>query len=64
MPGIGVDIFEDHLDIPELESGFINQYDIEGNISMIQAFIRKRNTLPLFRPMDGGDDAGAWYEKK
>lgn len=33
-----VDIFEDHLDIPELESGFINQYNIEGNISMIQAF--------------------------
>ena len=28
-----VDIFEDHLDIPELESGFINQYNIEGNIS-------------------------------
>ena len=36
-----VDIFEDHLDIPELESGFINQYDIEGNISMIQAFYPK-----------------------
>ena len=36
-----VDIFEDHLDIPELESGFINQYNIEGNISMIQAFYPK-----------------------
>ena len=36
-----VDIFEDHLDIPELELGFINQYDIEGNISMIQAFYPK-----------------------
>ena len=40
MPG-SVDIFEDHLDIPELESGFINQYNIEGNISMIQAFYPK-----------------------
>ena len=36
-----VDIFEDHLDIPELESGFINQYNIEGNISIIQAFYPK-----------------------
>ena len=36
-----VDIFEDHLDIPELESGFINQYNIEGNIRMIQAFYPK-----------------------
>lgn len=36
-----VDIFEDHLDIPELESRFINQYNIEGNISMIQAFYPK-----------------------
>ena len=36
-----VDIFEDHLDIPELESGFINQYNIEGNIPMIQAFYPK-----------------------
>ena len=36
-----VDIFDDHLNIPELESGFINQYNIEGNISMIQAFYPK-----------------------
>ena len=36
-----IDIFEDHLDIPELESGFINQYNIEGNIRMIQAFYPK-----------------------
>ena len=36
-----VDIFDDHLDIPELESGFINQYNIEGNIQMIQAFYPK-----------------------
>lgn len=36
-----IDIFEEHLDIPELESGFINQYNIEGNIRMIQAFYPK-----------------------
>ena len=36
-----VDIFDDHLNIPELKSGFINQYDIEGNIQMIQAFYPK-----------------------
>ncbi|WP_195470542.1 sensor histidine kinase [Bacteroides xylanisolvens] len=36
-----VDIFDDHVDIPELESGFINQYNIEGNIQMIQAFYPK-----------------------
>lgn len=44
-----VDLFDDHLNIPELKSGFINQYDIEGNLRMIQAFYPKRNTLPLFR---------------
>ena len=36
-----VDIFDDHLNIPELKSGFINQYDIEGNIQMVQAFYPK-----------------------
>ena len=36
-----VDIFDDHLNIPELKSGFINQYDIEGNLRMIQAFYPK-----------------------
>ena len=36
-----VDIFVDHMDIPELESGFINQYDIEGNIRMLRAFYPK-----------------------
>ncbi len=36
-----VDIFVDHMDIPELESGFINQYDIEGNIRMLRAFYSK-----------------------
>ena len=33
-----VDIFDDHLDIPELKSGFINQYNVEDNVRMIQAF--------------------------
>ena len=36
-----VDLFDDHLNIPELKSGIINQYDIEGNIQMIQAFYPK-----------------------
>ena len=36
-----VDLFNDHLNIPELKSGFINQYDIEGNLRMIQAFYPK-----------------------
>mgnify|MGYP000080234459 FL=1 len=36
-----VDLFDDHLNIPELKSGFINQYNIEGNIRMIQAFYPK-----------------------
>lgn len=33
-----VDIFDDHLDIPELKSGFINKYNIEDNIRMIRTF--------------------------
>lgn len=33
-----LDIFADHMDIPELKSGFINQYNIEDNIRMIGAF--------------------------
>lgn len=40
MPG-SVDIFDDHLNIPELKSGFINQYNIEDNVRMIQAFYPK-----------------------
>ena len=36
-----VDIFDDHLNIPELKSGFINHYNIEDNIRMIQAFYPK-----------------------
>ncbi|WP_294471530.1 HAMP domain-containing sensor histidine kinase [uncultured Bacteroides sp.] len=36
-----VDIFDDHLDIPELKSGFINKYNIEDNIRMIQTFYPK-----------------------
>lgn len=36
-----VDIFDDHLDIPELKSGFINKYNIEDNIRMIRAFYPK-----------------------
>lgn len=33
-----VDVFADHLNIPELKSGFINRYNIEDNLRMIQAF--------------------------
>ncbi|WP_291594577.1 sensor histidine kinase [Bacteroides sp.] len=40
MPG-SIDIFDDHLNIPELKSGFINQYNIEDNVRMIQAFYPK-----------------------
>lgn len=36
-----VDIFDDHLDIPELKSGFINKYNIENNIRMIRTFYPK-----------------------
>lgn len=36
-----VDIFDDHLNIPELKSGFINHYNIEDNLRMIQAFYPK-----------------------
>lgn len=36
-----VDIFDDHLDIPELKSGFINKYNIEDNIRMIRTFYPK-----------------------
>lgn len=36
-----VDIFDDNLDIPELKSGFINKYNIEGNIRMIRTFYPK-----------------------
>lgn len=37
LPG-SVDIFEDHMDIPELQSGFINHYNIGDNVRMIRAF--------------------------
>lgn len=33
-----VDLFADSLKVPELKSGFINQYDMKGNIRMIKAF--------------------------
>lgn len=33
-----VDLFADQMDIPELKSGFINQYNIEDNVRMIKAF--------------------------
>lgn len=36
-----VDIFDDHLNIPELKSGFINRYNIEDNLRMIQTFYPK-----------------------
>lgn len=36
-----VDIFDDHLDIPELKSGFINRYNIKDNIRMIRSFYPK-----------------------
>ena len=32
------DLFADQMDIPELKSGFINQYNIEDNVRMIKAF--------------------------
>lgn len=36
-----VDLFTDHMDIPELKSGFINQYNIPDNIRMIRALYPK-----------------------
>lgn len=36
-----VDIFDDHLGIPELKSGIINKYNIEDNIRMIRSFYPK-----------------------
>lgn len=36
-----VDIFGDHLNIPELKSGFISKYNIEDNIRMIRSFYPK-----------------------
>ena len=36
-----VDLFSDHMNIPELKSGFINQYNIEDNVRMIKAFYPK-----------------------
>ena len=44
-----VDIFDDHLNIPELKSGFINHYNIEDNIRMIQAFYPKTKHIALSR---------------
>lgn len=40
MPA-SVDLFADKLDIPELKSGFINRYDMDGNIEMIKSFYPK-----------------------
>lgn len=36
-----VDLLADHLVVPELKSGFINRYDIVGNIEMIRSFYPK-----------------------
>lgn len=36
-----VDLLTDHLVVPELKSGFINRYDIVGNIEMIRSFYPK-----------------------
>ena len=36
-----VDLFTDHMNIPELKSGFINQYNIEDNVRMIKVFYPK-----------------------
>lgn len=36
-----IDLFDDHLDIPELKSGFVNRYNIADNIRMIRAFYPK-----------------------
>ena len=33
-----VDLFTDHMNVPELKSGFINQYNIEDNVRMIKSF--------------------------
>ena len=43
-----VDLFDDHLNIPELKSGFINQYDIEGNISDDSSFLSENETHCLY----------------
>ena len=43
-----VDIFDDHLNIPELKSGFINHYNIEDNIRMIQAFYPKTEAYRFY----------------
>ena len=36
--GMMTHIFEDHMNIPELQSGFINHYNIGDNVRMIRAF--------------------------
>ena len=40
-----VDLFGDHLDIPELKSGFIYQYNIDDNIRMILSFYPKTKNI-------------------
>ena len=40
-----VDLFGDHLNIPELKSGFIYQYNIDDNIRMIQSFYPKTKNV-------------------
>ncbi|SHF45218.1 His Kinase A (phospho-acceptor) domain-containing protein [Bacteroides faecichinchillae] len=40
-----IDLFGDHLDIPELKSGFIYQYNIDDNIRMIQSFYPKTKNI-------------------
>lgn len=42
-----VDVFSDHLNVPELKSGFIYQYNIVDNIRMIQSFYPKTKHIAL-----------------
>lgn len=42
-----LDVFDDHLSVPELKAGFINQYDIAGNIRMIETFYPKTRHIAL-----------------
>lgn len=42
-----MDLLADHLDVPELESGFIYQYNIADNIRMIQSFYPQTKHIAL-----------------
>lgn len=56
-----VDMFADGMDIPELRSGFINRYDMEGNIPHDSGFLSGNGAYRFhFRQyLRGSDDAGA-----